>query len=346
MSTTARPGSAFGIFCILGTLMGWASVFLFLKFLSNEIDPWTANGWRYGLSALLWLPVLLMGLARKNLPAGLWKRAIVPAAINCVAQVMYAMAPYYIGAGFAAFLVRVSVVSSLGGAFLLFSDERILLRSPKFWIGLAGVVLGSCGTIYYSDASFHGGAVIGIVCGAASGLLYGCYSVSVRYFMRGVPSLTAFAAICLYTAAGLFIPMLIFGREHGLAVRHLSGFTWTMLLLSAFLGIAMGHVLYYSAIARLGVAVSNGILQVAPFLTAIGSLFIFDEQLSRGQWLCGAILFIGAVLLLIAEQARHRKPANATIQDAIAQAIEAPLTLTTPSAALAPVPATCTAKSQ
>jgi len=334
MTTSVRPGSPFGVFCILGTLIGWASVFLFLKFFTNQIDAWTANGWRYGLSALLWLPVLLVGLARNNLPAGIWKLAFVPAAINCVAQVMYAMAPYYIGAGFAAFLVRVSVVSSMCGAFLLFSDERILFRSVKFWIGLAAVVLGSCGTIYYSNASFHGGAVIGIVCGAASGLLYGFYSVSVRYYMRGIPSLTAFAVICLYTAAGLVVPMVIFGKEHGLAVRHLSGFSWTMLGLSAFVGIAMGHVLYYAAIARLGVAVSNGILQVAPFLTAVGSLLIFDERLTVGQWICGAVLFVGAVLLLAAEQARHRNPT--TDKEAMALAID--VERTAPNARLAPIP--------
>jgi len=306
--TTPRGQSTFGIACILATLLSWASVFLFLKYLSGQVDPWTANGWRYGLSALLWLPVLLIGLYRGNLPKGLWGLAIVPAAINGIAQVMYATAPYYIGAGFSAFLVRVSVVSSMCGAFIMFSDERILLRSAKFWIGLGLVVAGSIGTVYYSGEKFNGDAVIGIVCGAASGLLYGFYSVAVRYYMRGIPSLTAFAVICLYTAAGLIVPMVIFGREHGLVVRNLSGFAWSMLGLSAFLGIAMGHVLYYAAIARLGVAVSNGILQVAPFLTAIGSLLLFDEKLTTGQWVCGAILFIGAVLLLAAEQARHRTP--------------------------------------
>lgn len=328
MSISARPGSTFGILCILATLLSWASVFLFLKYLTGQIDPWTANGWRYGLSALLWLPVLLLGLYRGNLPDGIWRLAIVPAAINGVAQVMYASAPYYIGAGFAAFLVRVSVVSSMCGAFIMFSDERILLRSMKFWVGLALVVLGSCGTIYYSNEKFNGGAFIGIVCGAASGLLYGFYSVAVRYYMRGIPSLTAFAVICLYTAAGLIVPMVIFGRERGLVVRHLSGFAWSMLGLSAFLGIAMGHVLYYAAINRLGVAVSNGILQVAPFLTAIGSLILFGEQLTVGQWICGAILFVGAVLLLAAEQARHRVPSTviASISQAIDVSAAAPFT--------------------
>lgn len=305
-----RSGSPFGIACILATLLGWASVFLFLKYLTGQLDAWTTNGWRYGLSALLWLPVLLIGLYRGNLPKGLWRLAIVPAAINGVAQVMYALAPYYIGAGFAAFLVRVSVVSSMCGAFIMFSDERILLRSAKFWIGLGLVIAGSIGTIFYSNEKFSGGAVIGIVCGAASGLLYGFYSVAVRYYMRGIPSLTAFAVICLYTAVGLIVPMIIFGEERGLAVRRLSGFAWTMLGLSAFLGIAMGHVLYYMAINRLGVAVSNGILQVAPFLTAVGSLFMFGEQLTVGQWICGAILFMGAVLLLAAEQTRHRDPVS------------------------------------
>jgi hypothetical protein len=58
---------------ILLTLAGWTSIPLFLRDFAHgpfAIDAWTANGWRYGVSALLWAPVLVLGLWRRNLPQG------------------------------------------------------------------------------------------------------------------------------------------------------------------------------------------------------------------------------------------------------------------------------------
>src|SRR5438552_18553330 len=93
-----------GVFLILATLLGWASVLLFLKHLTPYLDCWTANGWRYGVSAMLWLPLLLTHAARGRTPDGLWRRALMPAMFNMGGQVCFAMAPYYIEPGLAAFL--------------------------------------------------------------------------------------------------------------------------------------------------------------------------------------------------------------------------------------------------
>ena len=51
--------AALGIVTVVLTLVGWSSVPLFLRHFADSIDLWTSNGWRYGFSALLWLPVLL-----------------------------------------------------------------------------------------------------------------------------------------------------------------------------------------------------------------------------------------------------------------------------------------------
>lgn len=84
MSSEVNESRATGITYIVLTLLGWSSVLLFLKYLTGFIDAWTANGWRYGLSALLWLPVLIVGGRQGTLPEGIWRRALMPAAFNCI----------------------------------------------------------------------------------------------------------------------------------------------------------------------------------------------------------------------------------------------------------------------
>lgn len=307
-----------GIVFVIATLLGWASVLLFLKHLTPYIDGWTANGWRYGVSATLWLPLLIVGLRRGKLPDRLWRRAIVPSVLNCIGQACFALTPYYIGPGLAGFLLRVSLVTSTGGALLLFADERPLVRSGMFWSGLGLVLLGSAGTVLSGTTPLHGSPGVGIVLGLCAGAFFGLYGVSVRYWMRGVPAMTSFAVISLYTAFGMVALMLALSPTAGRCVFNLSAFNWMMLILSALIGIALGHVFYYAAIARLGVAVASGIIQLAPFLGAAGSMLIFHEDLRPAQWASGLVILLGAMALLRAERRRRRKAAGVAVLAPIA----------------------------
>jgi hypothetical protein len=99
--------------------------------------------------------------------------------------------------------------------------------------------------------------------------------------------------------------MLIFGHDThtgawngGLSAWLLPTGPFAVLLLSSVIGIALGHVFYYIAIARLGVAVSSGVIQLQPFLVAIGSYFILAKPVTTGQMVTGMIAVAGAVLLL------------------------------------------------
>lgn len=320
MSGESRESRASGITYIVLTLVGWSSVLLFLKHLTPYIDAWTANGWRYGLSALLWLPVLVVGARSGTLPEGIWRRALVPALFNCMAQVCFAQAPYYIGPGLAGFLLRINIVFSTAGALILFADERPLARSPYFWGGLALVVVGSIGTVLLGSTPLVGGTATGVILGLGAGAFYGLYGVSVRYWMHGVRPMVSFAAISLYTAIVMVSLMIGLAESHGAAAFDLSVFNWMMLILSALIGIALGHLFYYSAIARLGVAISAAVVQLAPFITGVASVLIFGEVLTHWQWICGVIMVFGAGSLFHSERSRltaaRAPPSDISEQDA------------------------------
>lgn len=307
MTSHARRYDAVGIFCVVATLLGWSSVLLFLKYLTGSIDAWTANGWRYGISALMWLPLLIVGVRRGTLPAGIWRRALVPALANCAGQVCFALTPYYIGPGLAGFLLRVSLVASTGGALILFADERVLVRSGLFWGGMGLVVVGAVGTVVLGVNPIEGATATGVLLGLGAGVFFGLYGVAVQYWMRGIPPMTSFAAISLYTAAAMVGLMVLVGESQGMKALDLSLTGWGILVLSSLIGIALGHVFYYAAMARLGVAVASAVIQLAPFLGGAASVVIFHEVLTTSQWTSGLVLLGGAALLLRAEQQRPRQ---------------------------------------
>lgn len=297
----AGHGRASGTIFITLTLVGWASAPLFLKYLVPYIDAWTANGWRYGVSALLWMPLLWLSARRGTLPKGLWRAAIAPSVFNVTGQVCYALAPYYIAPGLMAFLLRFQMLFVTAGAYLLFPSERGVLRSAAYWIGFAVIFLGSMGTIFLGPEVPRGGTAFGILLAIVSGGLFGGYGLAIRRNMQGVRSMLAFAAISQYSAAALIVLMVLFGRAHGATPLTLPAEPFWMLILSALIGIALAHVFYYASIARLGVAISGGVVLLMPFLTAVGSYFLFSERLTPGQWLSGTAAVIGALSMLSAQ---------------------------------------------
>lgn len=304
---TAR--TATGTLTVVLTLIGWSSVSLFLRYFADQIDPWTSNGWRYGFAALLWAPVLVVGALYRNLPPGLWRAAIVPSIVNAIGQVTFTYAHYKIDPGLLSFGLRSQMLFAAVGAYVMFAPERPVIRSPVYVAGMVAVVVGTGGAVLLGRHPVVGAQAQGIVLSLASGALFAGYGLAVRRYMNRFGSVVAFAAISQYTAAAMVVLMLVFGRHWGLEVIEMSGRDIVLLLVSAVIGIALGHVFFYMSIARLGVAVSSGVLQLQPFGVGVASYFVFGEILTAPQWVSGAIAVTGAALMLGAQGwlARRRR---------------------------------------
>lgn len=331
--TSPSSGVALGIFTIVMTLLGWTSIPLFLKFFSADIDPYTANGWRYTFSALIWMPALVWAWRRGRLPKGVWLAALVPALFNTLGQHWFGIAPYKIDPGLMTFALRVHVVFVTVGAALLFAAERRVIKTPAYLTGLAMVMGGTTLTLLLKPGEFGQATREGVLLSIGAGASYAAYALSVRKLMVGMNPLLAFAAVSQYTAVALLIVMFILGKDHGAMAMHLPGWKFGLLVLSSIIGIGMGHTFYFLAIQRLGLAVANGVVQLQPVTVSIASLFLFDERLSGGQWAAGLMAVAGAGVILWAQsrlsaadarQARAARQAGDAPPPVIAQASPPP----------------------
>jgi drug/metabolite transporter (DMT)-like permease len=287
-----------GTLTILTTLLAWTSIPLFLRYFADFVDPWTSNGWRYGISALLWAPLLLWRAKRRSLPKGLFVAALVPAFVNSLGQICFTTAHYQIEPGLLTFGLRTQMVFVAVGAYLLFPAERKVITAPRYLVGLVALAIGTSMAVLAGNEPMRGGTALGILLAVASGMLFAGYGLSVRKFMSGYRSVVAFAAISQYTAFAMLVLMLVLGDRAGLTAFDHGLDIFALLLLSGVIGIGIGHVLYYISIARLGVAISAGVLQLHPFTVAIASYFLFGEILTPAQWTGGCIALAGAVAML------------------------------------------------
>lgn len=314
MSTPAPSSSRaqlVGVLTIVATLASWTSIPLFLKHFTTHIDGWTANGWRYGASALIWLPALFVAYARNRVPPGLWRAALIPSLFNAIAQACFGLAPYHVDPGLMTFSLRFQIVFVALGAAIMFAPERRVIRSPLFILGLLLVVGGTMATLAFKPGGLGSGTRLGVALSVASGLFYAGYALSVRRWMVHMPPITAFAAVSQYTALLLILPMFFLGGGGGYLIGggealNLSGGRMALLILSAIIGIGIGHTLYFFSIGRLGLAVSAGVVQLQPITVSIASLFLFGERLTPLQWTTGIAAIAGAAVMLYAQQRLRR----------------------------------------
>ena len=320
MMRPAHDGKLPALFCLLGVTLCWGVIPIFLRYFTAYLDPWTVNALRYLVGALLWLPFVVILSRRAKVqgaPLGsVWRAALIPTAINAVGQTGYALAPYYVGASVIGFALRMSFLFTLLFGFLFIAEERLLARKPVFW---GGALLCLCGVALMFLGSLRQGSrasVVGMAILLGTTVVWGGYAVSIRKWMAPYPIRLSFGVISLYTSAALVALMVLapdvpphpvqgIAPTNGLlwrveALGRLSATMWACLLGSALLGIALGHVLYYRGIHRLGPVVASGIILVSPFITYAGAALTLGEKMGWLQLAGGLAVVCGGFLLLLA----------------------------------------------
>lgn len=302
MTPPARSAQPSAALACLGFLICWTIAPLYIELLSGSLDSWTQNFARYGVSFVFWTPFLIVMGRRSGLSRSLWVRALIPAVFNIITQSCYAGAFYFADPAFITLVTMTMVFWVALFSMVLFPAERRLLRSIAFWAGVILSAVGVCGVVI-SHPQFTARATrLGTLLAAAMGLGWGCYAVSVKALLGEVDARLSFSVITVYTFFGLGLLAFVLGRPSDCLT--LSAGRWSYVILSAMSGIAIGHVLYYSAIRKIGPSIPTLFILLRPFTVLLCSAILFGERLTAGQWLFGLLLVGGSAFFVRAQQTR------------------------------------------
>lgn len=297
-------------FACLGTLSFWAFGPIFIKYLAGYIDSWTQNLLRYSAGCLFWLPFLLFAIRNKRFESRIWRKALLPAVPNIVMQCFWAAGFYYIGPAFMVLLTKTSIVWVAAFSFILFADERPLIKSKRFWLGLALSAIGVVGVMYYKDDFAATKTIIGIIIALACAFMWALYTISVKIAFKNIDSHHSFAVISIYTTAGLFVLALLFGNVQKCVAMGV--WQWTFVIISGVTAISLGHVLYYVAIKRIGATLPALVILSQPFIVLAISNVVFGESLNPLQLIFGVVLLLGSALAIWAQQDLRRNGPDKT----------------------------------
>ena len=284
----------------VGAMSFWALGPIFIKYLAGYLDAWTQNLLRYSVACLFWLPFLVISIRREKLDRRVWSRAVLPAGANILMQSMWASAFYYIDPGFMVLLTKTNIIWIAGFSLIFFPEERALVRSRRFWAGLALCVAGVAGVLYFKKDFTATRTTTGVIIALGCAFMWGAYTVSVRAAFRNIDSRSGFSVISIYTVVGLGVFALMFGDLR--RCTALSAGQWGIVVISAILCIALAHVLYYSAMRRIGATIPALVILAQPFVVLMMSHFIFGESLSVLQAAFGVTLLAGAGLAISAQR--------------------------------------------
>jgi drug/metabolite transporter (DMT)-like permease len=292
---------------ILGALVCWSSTPIWIKYFAGYFDPFSQNLYRYAFAVMIWLPFLAVRQWTGQVPRRIWGLAVWPTLANAAMQTFWAWSLYYLDAGFMSLMSRTTVIWSALLSIALLADERRLARSGRFWFGLGLGLVGAVGVLIFKPGFTLGAStggstrtlLIGVSMAVGAALLWSVYAVAVRVTMRGTDSRVAFAVIALETTVVCAVIALVAGRPG--QVVHVPLGVNAMVALSGWICIAAAHVFYYAAIQRIGVAIPTALLQLTPFIVMVLSYAIYGEVFTAGQLGSGAILVLGSVMALWAQ---------------------------------------------
>ena len=285
---------------VIAGLFFWTASPIVIRYLAGFIDLWTQNMLRYLAACLFWLPFLLFVIRDGRFEKRIFRAALIPAIANIVMQSFWTGAFYYIEPAFMSLLAKSSVVWIAGLSMLFFAEERGLLKSNRFWLGITLSVFGVIGVLIFEEGFASHRTLTGVVLVFLWSLSWAIYTVAVKIAFKNVDSRVGFSVVSIYTVVGLCVLAFVFGQPS--RCLEMPKIIWLYIVVSGIVCIGIGHVLYYFSIKRLGATIPAMVLLVSPFTVLAVSYFIFAEKLSTVQIGFGMVLLAGAGVYLWAQE--------------------------------------------
>lgn len=299
-----------GILPLAACILIFASIPIFLKSFTDDLDAWTVNGFRYFCAAIIWTPYVVRqrGCYARG-ERTIWKDAFWPSLANIASQSGWSLAPYYNDASVISFIIRCAFGFTILFGFLLLHEERSLLRRPMFWLGSSGIVCGVL-TMYWGGIQLRNITPTGVTILVVNAACWGLYGVMIKKYLGPYPARLSFGVISLYTASGLILMAL--GLGNVLEMATVSADTYGWMILSAVLGIAIGQVLLYRAIYAVGPIITEGVFSLVPFIAALAAYVVLGERLSGLQWVGGTVLALSSLALVLAKARPQERQSRST----------------------------------
>jgi len=288
-------------------LVGWGAAPVFIRGLRGAYDPYSQAFIRYFFGTAF-LCVLCMVSFRGEF-LGLLRRPVPMMGMACISimhQLTWTLGCYRASATLAQLIIQSGVIFVILLSFILFRDERRVIRSPQFLVGtalsfagMAGLLAGGRGTVGSVDI-----VTAALLMGPA--LFWAVYVVWARHLVMNVHPVPMFAVLSIFITLGTGIISCLLGRP--MCILEAGAGITALTFVSGVLPIATAHPAFHFAQKHLGSAFCSSSNLFSPALTYLFAAFFLDDPpLTVAQW-AGALVLLGGTVLVMRTDARRSGP--------------------------------------
>ena len=299
MSKAGRPTFSTGYLAVFATVVIWSTPSLFQFYLIRYYEPWSQNFYRYLVAFWAVLPFVIWRFRKSGtrLTRQAFLACLIPALPNVVHQITQTVALYHMGPGVYAIFGRSAVIFTALLALIFFPEERWIIRQWQFQLGTVLGLLGAVGVVCFQEGWEAGALPLrGFAIAFTASLCWALYSVLVKRPSAQLGPIRSFGVISFITSILLLPLTCVFGKIA--TPLHVGADVNIILIVSAVTCISLAHVLYYIAIRKVGVALSQTLQLICP-AGALGlSALFFGEHLTAAQLWSAALLLFGAFLAM------------------------------------------------
>jgi len=272
---------------------------VFIKILSYRFDAFTQSFYRFLAAGVFFLAVSFLFFREELKKTARSARSlfliILLALLNLGSVSLWVSGIYLVPATLAELLSKLQVVILIILSYLLFRDEKEVIRSKSFiaaallcFAGTAGVVFGKgLPALTYSR---------GILFVLLASALSSAFALLTKKALDEIHPVVLSALNIIMVAAGFFV-LSLFRGDIGIVARVPAGLT-VFMVFTGIVGVGSGVGLYLVSIRNFGVVVTNVTLLLTPVFTAIFAFISMGEKLAPWQMVWGAVLVTGCYILI------------------------------------------------
>lgn len=283
-------------FPIMVATLIWIWPAIIIRILGSHFDNLTQNFYRF-LAASVVLIIINLLCYKEEFLKGLRniKNFIFPTVLIFVFQIIWVRGLYILTPTVAVLISKSNVLFVTLFSFLLFKDERAIIKSRAFISGSLLAIIGVVGVIIGRSNLLLNDFNLGVLLMLIGAVLWALYLIVVKKRVRKTEPLVV-AGIVYTLSIPLFFISSLFWGDLSKILKAPPGIN-ILLFVSGILCVGMANAFNFKSIKLIGTAISSTFVLVTPFFTGVASYFIFKEVLTIQQILFGIILIIGCAIL-------------------------------------------------
>lgn len=283
-------------------VVSWGFSPVFIRFLSAPYDPFTQAFLRYG-AATVALLILSAWFYPRDFERA-WRHAgalLMLAAVLVAYQYTWTAGCSGANPTVAQLISKISLVLVILFSFAIFRDERSVIRSKKFLLGTLLCLVGVAFVLVRDPGRLLPTVDVYTLLVWLSALCWAVYAVWARHVSLNIHPVPMFTVLAVFTTVGLGVLALAFGEPSSLF--EAGAYNTGVAVLSGLFPIAAAHPAFHYAQKNLGSAYCNTLELLNPLVTYGVAVMIWpEEQLILTQWLGGALLLMGAFMVVRARR--------------------------------------------